>query len=139
MKILKRGYDGGKDSGVTGYWLIECKPLFSVVLLKFNKGSREAFHSHAFNAITWWLKGEVEEHFQDGSPSKKWYPSVKPKFTIRNNFHKIYANKVSWAISFRGPWKQTWQESKDGEVYNLTHGRKRVCQTEVKVLMDMYH
>lgn len=50
MKILKRGHDGGKDLSVTGYWLIECKPLFSVVFLKFNKGSHLTFHSHAFNA-----------------------------------------------------------------------------------------
>jgi quercetin dioxygenase-like cupin family protein len=53
--------DGGKESGVTGYFLIEWKPLFSIGLLHFKRGSREAFHSHAFNAVTFWLKGEVTE------------------------------------------------------------------------------
>ena len=138
MKLFKKSHDGGKDSGVTGFWLIECKPLFSIVLLKFNKGSREAFHSHTFNALTWWVKGEVEEQFKDGSPSKKWLPSFIPKLTLRNDFHKVYANKTSWALSLRGPWQKTWKESKEGSAYTLTHGRKVVPETKVKVLMDIY-
>ncbi len=131
MKIFKHGHDGGENSGVTGYWFIECKPLFSVVLLRFNKGSREAYHSHAFNALTWWLKGEVEEHFQDGSPSKKWKPSLKPKLTLRKTFHKIYANKISWALSIRGPWKETWEEFNGGVMTTLAHGRKKVKQLTI--------
>ena len=47
--------DGGKNSGVTAYFLIEWKVLFSVGILRFNEGTREAYHSHAFNALTWWL------------------------------------------------------------------------------------
>lgn len=52
MKILSKSYDGGPDSGVDGYWLIEIKSWFSIVLLHFNPGTREAFHNHAFNALT---------------------------------------------------------------------------------------
>ena len=72
MNILKKIYhskyfprifyvkpDGGKDSGVTGYFLIEWKWLFSIAILKFEEGSREAYHSHAFNAYTWWISGKV--------------------------------------------------------------------------------
>jgi hypothetical protein len=47
--------DGGKDSGVTGYFLIEWKPIFSIGILHFKEGTREAYHNHAFNALTWWL------------------------------------------------------------------------------------
>lgn len=126
IKIFKKSHDGGKDSGVTGYWLIEWKSVFSIVVLRFSEGSREAFHSHAFNALTWWIKGEVREEFAEGEPSKTWKPSLIPKFTPHGNFHKIVANKVSWAISLRGPWSKTWEELKNGERYTLTHGRKRL-------------
>jgi len=56
--------DGGPDSTVTGYWLIESKKWFSIVLLKFEGKSREAFHTHAFNAISWLLKGKLIEHIR---------------------------------------------------------------------------
>jgi hypothetical protein len=136
VKFFRKSYDGGADSGVTGYWLVEIKSLFSIVLLNFGPGSREAFHSHAFNALTWWLKGEVIEEYMDRpsmeamgaiSPIRRWVPSWKPKRTPRNCFHKIIAGeKGAWAISFRGPWKSTWQENKNDETYTLGHGRVRI-------------
>ena len=49
--------DGGPESTVTGYWLIEYKPLFSIVLLKFEGKSRDAFHTHAFNSLSWLISG----------------------------------------------------------------------------------
>ena len=125
MKIFARSHDGGKDSGVTGYWLIEWKSVFSIVILRFAPGSREAFHEHAFNALTWWLKGEVEEHHTDGRVLN-WKPSLKPKYTPRNCFHKIISKGTSYALSIRGPWNKTWRERKVDETYTLTHGRKRV-------------
>ena len=125
MKLFKRSHDGGKDSGVTGYWLIEAKSLFSIVLLRFSKGSREAFHSHAFNALTWWLKGSVIEMFLNGG-EKRWKPSFFPKYTPRDCYHKIVADEVSWAISFRGPWSKTWKETKAGRETIFTHGRVEV-------------
>lgn len=126
IKICKRSHDGGKDSGVTGYWLIEWKSLFSIVLLRFGVGSREAFHEHAFDAYTWWIWGEVVEEYQDGSAPKTWKPSHKPKFTPKGCFHRIVAKVPSWAICFRGAWDNTWREHKNGETYTLTHGRKRI-------------
>ena len=42
MKLFSKFYDGGQDSGVTGFWLIEAKHLFSIVILIFNKGTRDA-------------------------------------------------------------------------------------------------
>ena len=124
MKLFKKSHDGGKDSGVTGYWLIEWKDVFSIVVLRFSKGSRDAFHSHAFNAYTLWLKGEVTEQYVTGE-EKVWKP-FSFKYTPKACFHKIIAKEVSWAISFRGPWDNTWQEKKDGVEYTLTHGRKHV-------------
>lgn len=125
MKFFQKSPDGGKDSGVTAYFLFESKRFGSVAFLRFNKGTREAFHSHAFNAFTWWIKGSVTEEHLTKEPIK-WYPSFKPKFTSRGCFHKIVADEVTWAFTIRGPWKDTWQESRNGELVTLTHGRKIV-------------
>jgi hypothetical protein len=127
VRLLYKGTDGGPNSGVTGYWLIEWKSVFSVVLLHFASGSREAFHSHALNAWTWWLRGRVLEFLFGGGEVKAWTPSVKPKRTLRSCFHRVVAGpEGAWAISFRGPWQKTWNEHKNGETYELsTPGRAR--------------
>lgn len=138
LKIFHKSHDGGADSGVTGWWLIEWKSVFSIVLLRFSKGSREAYHSHAFNALTWWLKGEVKEEFQDGSNSIVWRPSFKPKYTPRSNFHKITGLKKSWAFCIRGPWSKTWNEVKKDKMYTLTHGRYVVDVRNIKTINLLY-
>ena len=131
IRFFKKSHDGGEDSGVTGYWLIEWKSVFSIVILRFSIGSREAFHSHAFNAWTWWLKGEAVEHFADGSKPIKWVPSFKPKYTPRDCFHKIIAKKTTWALCFRGPWVETWKEKKHNSIFTLKDGRRVVNEQTV--------
>lgn len=127
MKLFHIAKDGGAKSNVTGFWLIEWKKLFSIVVLKFNKGSREAFHSHAFNAVTWYLRGNVDEHHLDGR-ILNWKGSVKPKYTPRECFHKVFAHKDTYAISFRGPWANKWKEylPNTNKFVTLTNGRKIV-------------
>ena len=103
MRLLQKTKDGGPASPVTAYFLCEFKGLFSVALLRFGEGSRSNYHSHAFNALTFFLKGSMNEYMEDGPivPYKKF----KPKLTRRNDVHKVYAREVSWALTFRGPWK----------------------------------
>jgi hypothetical protein len=126
MKFFSKAPDGGADSGVTGYFLVEVKSLFSVVLLRFSKGTREAYHSHAFSAFTVWLKGSILEHDVNGAKPPKFFGSGHWKYTPREKFHKVEALETSWALSFRGPWSDTWQEHKDGKFVTLTHGRQVV-------------
>lgn len=123
--------DGGANSGVTGFYVIEVKSLISVVFLHFRPGSREAFHSHAFNALTWFVRGRVEEHRIDPTnPTevsvRQFAASFKPKFTPRENHHKVVSLGHSYALSFRGPWVDRWREFKEGKFVTLTHGRKVV-------------
>lgn len=127
MKLFKRSHDEGKDSGVTGYWLIEWKSVFSIVVLRFNPNHRENYHSHAFNALTWWLWGKATEEFVD-KVKIIWTPSLFPKYTPKNNTHKYSVSKVSWAISFRGAWNTTWEEyaPSTDEVITLAQGHKEV-------------
>jgi hypothetical protein len=148
MKFFRKAPDGGKDSGVTGYFLVEIKPLFSIVLLHFKDGTRDAYHSHAFNALTLWLRGRVIEHRISGLPhwqdgpyeqrtehragqvtahcKRQTYSTGRFKFTSRENMHKVEALGDVWALSIRGPWAKTWKEFKNGTVVTLTNGRQVV-------------
>lgn len=125
MKLFYHGTDGGPDSVVHGYWLVEIKWLFSIALLCFEDGSREAFHSHAFNSISWVLKGSLREHHLHG-PSEFHNPSIYPIITYRNTFHKVYSYGRTWVLTFRGPWAKTWQEylPKTEKFITLESGRK---------------
>jgi len=113
MKFFQKASDGGKDSGVTAYFLFEIKWLASVALLHFRDGSREAYHSHAFNAVTLWLRGSVIESRIFGYFNRGFYASTQPygpgefKYTSRSNMHKVISKGDSWALTFRGPWAKT--------------------------------
>lgn len=133
MKFFKICKDGGEESNSTGLFFVEIKGLFSIVLLRFDPGSREVYHTHAFNAVSWifgwglfeWFKGEVE-----GAEIHSAYlePGWMPHWTPRERFHQVYnyADHPVWALSFRGPWVARWCEwlpAEDQEIV-LTHGRK---------------
>lgn len=120
--------DGGANSGVTGYFFLEWKPLFSVGILHFRKGTREAFHNHAFNAVSFWLKGSVTEvrHSSQLTQNKYFSAGFRPKFTPRSNCHKIIAHEDTYCLTLRGPWLDYWYEIRNGERVTLTHGRKIV-------------
>lgn len=127
MKILKKMKDGGPESTVTGYWLIESKKLFSIALLKFEGKSRECFHNHAFSCFSWILKGQLVERFLDGSirlHRRRFLPFV----TRREDFHKVDSNGTTWLLTFRGPWSKTWKEyMPDADKFRtLANGRKIV-------------
>lgn len=130
MKLLRKAKDGGPDSTVTGYWLVEIKGLFSVVLLKFEDGSRDAYHSHAFHSLNWVLKGEVHEHLVDemGKCFIKHRAGLRPILTKRSTCHKVVSLGTTWVLSIRGPWNKYWFEynPQTFKVSTLTHGRKVV-------------
>lgn len=143
MKFLDVTKDGGPDSTVWAHWLIEIKGLFSIVFLRFEDGSRDAYHSHAFNSISWVLRGFLIETFfprcvKEGrckeiteacSPLVHLchFPSVFPVVTRRSTTHKVTSEGRTWVLSLRGPWSKEWREIlPDGKVVTLTHGRKEV-------------
>ena len=127
MKFFSYGTDGGEKSGVTGFWLFEIKSLFSIALLHFKKGTRENYHSHAFNAYSWFVKGKVEEQHL-GKPSMIWTPSFWPKYTPRSTFHRVNALEDTYALTFRGPWSNIWHEydPTNEDYIELMNGRKVV-------------
>jgi hypothetical protein len=141
MKLFTRMKDGGPESRVTGHFLIESKSLFSIALLKFEDGSREAFHSHAFNAWSWVLKGHLIEEvmFKHTASGGGWLSaqrtfhylsSFRAIFTGRNRFHKVSSIGTTWALTFRGPWVKEWNEflPAENQLLTLTNGRKVVAR-----------
>lgn len=127
MKFFSKGKDGGPKSTVTGYWLIEVKKLFSIVLLKFEHGSRDEFHNHAFNSVNWVLKGDLYEE-DIGGGGRFYRKGLKPIKTWRRTFHRVRSIGTSWVLSFRGPWNKYWTEysPKTNQYTTLTNGRKTI-------------
>lgn len=139
IKILHYGKDGGPESKVWGFWPIAIKRLFSIVLLRFENGSREAFHSHAFDCVSWVLTGKLlEEHLETQRLSGGWAryefhePNLIPVITRKKTFHKVTSTGRTWVISFRGPWAKTWQEFLPNEEMRitLTNGRKIIQESK---------
>jgi len=131
MRLLEKTKDGGNESTVDSYFLIEWKKGFSIALLKFNEGSRENFHSHAFNAWTWFITGDlVEECYKPPFNHFNVYKrSIFPKKTSKDNLHRVHSiDGPSWCITIRGPWSDYWTELEPatGKTITLTHGRKEV-------------
>ena len=125
MKICYWGKDGGDESRVWGFWLIEWKRLFSVVLLKFEPGTRDAYHTHAFDSMSWLLRGRLLEYHIDGR-TVEYQAGWLPITTRRNTYHKVCSQGTSWALSFRGPWSKTWKEyTPYGGEATLANGRVR--------------
>lgn len=127
MKIFSKSKDGGPVSNVTGYWLIECKSLFSIVLLRFDKGTRNAYHNHAFDAVSWVLSGNMYEEVLHSDIGINLKPSIIPIYTSRERFHKVHGiAERTWVLSFRGPWTKYWKEYSNTGFTTLTNGRKVV-------------
>lgn len=131
VKLLWGHKDGGPESHVR-CWGIECKGLFSVLLLCFGQGSREAFHTHAFNSVSWLLRGRLLEHGRFSLPAPleasalRWYrPSWRAIYTKRHWMHRVEGGHVrNWVFTLRGPWVDHWQDGPPGGTTTLTHGRK---------------
>ena len=132
MRILEKAPDGGPKSPVQAYFLCEFKNLFSIALLRFAEGGREEFHTHAFDALTWFLTGDMMEEKIDGTMTK-YRRSLMPKVTTRDNNHRVKATKTSWCLTIRGPWTETWTED-NVETNTKTyfgHGRKVLSRARV--------
>lgn len=132
MRFFDRAKDGGPESTVTGYWFCEIKGLFSVVLLRFDGGSRDSYHSHAFSSLNWVLRGRVVEYSritEYATSTSTYTPSWRPVRTLRSTFHKVVSFGTTWVFSLRGPWAKTWQEfdPRTGVRITLTDGRKVVA------------
>lgn len=126
MKWLWKAKDGGPESKVWA-WGLEIKSLFSILVLKFGEGSREAYHSHAFNAVSWVLHGALAECDIAGG-AQLHVEGSRPIVTKRETTHKVYGLfHANWVLSFRGPWANRWAEIVGGRQQTLTYGRQVIA------------
>lgn len=129
MKIMFGHKDGGPESRVHMYG-IESKRFGSILLLRFAPGSREAYHSHAFNCVSRILTGVLYEDrkFCDGYAGRVFQPRTGWFKTTRDNMHQVSGMApVTWVLTLRGPWATTWREYVPRKGYTtLTHGHKEV-------------
>ena len=128
MKFMKWDKDGGPDSTVDALYVVEIKPLFSIVLLRFGNGSREAYHSHAFNCWSWVLNGRLIERHMNGRTNALPMTPLQRIFgfgTYRDTFHKVTSIGTTWVFSLRGPWLPNWMEYLETErrMRTLKQGR----------------
>ena len=116
--------DGGPLSRVWMYG-IEFKRFGTLALLKFEDGSREAYHDHAFNSVSLVLSGcLVEARLFDGEPPvHTTFRRGRIVFTSRKNLHRVYSVGRSWVLTVRGPWAKEWHEFIDGRLITLRWGR----------------
>lgn len=129
MNIFKKLKDGGSQSPVDAYFLFEIKGLASVALLKFNKGGREAFHTHAFDALTWFIKGDLVEEDVSGK-LYRYKKSLIPKLTPKSKNHRVLANKDSYCLTVRGRWVESWTEyNKEEDKTTLFKQGRKVVNT----------
>lgn len=128
VNVLFGEKDGGPESRVY-VWGLEIKGLFSVLAMRFDQGSREAYHSHAFGSVSWLLSGALHENLPDQAlnAERLYYPSWRPIVTRRSTYHKVIGlRSANWVLTFRGPWKARWRDSSAEGDLTLTHGRKVV-------------
>lgn len=123
--FCERGKDGGPESLVYGFWLFRWKKLFTIALLRFEDGTRDAYHSHAFNCVSWVLKGKLIKDNLD-STQNTYTAGPRPVVTLRNTFHRVTSVGRTYVLTFRGPWSNTWSEylPNTKKHLTLTHGRK---------------
>lgn len=115
--------DGGPFSKVK-CWGIEIKSLFSVLVCKFDEGSRDAFHNHAFNSYSLLFMGALCEQVH-GFYAPVIYKGFTYIKTPRERFHKVSGiEKNNWILTIRGPWKSEWKEINNLGNQILTHGRR---------------
>jgi hypothetical protein len=132
MKLLWGAKDGGPESRVW-CWGIESKRFGSLLILKFAKGSREAYHTHAFNSLSWVLRGRLHEHHHLWR-TQTHVPQLRPIRTKRSTFHMVSGvPETTWVFTLRGPWTSMWQEyiPATGRIVGLTHGRKEILRCPV--------
>jgi hypothetical protein len=108
--------DGGPESRVYMYG-VECKGLCSALVLRFEDGSRDAYHSHAFASVSRVIGPGTLEEERIGwdTPGKYKHIPGEWVYTARTHLHKVVSIGTTWVLTLRGPWTPTWTEVSDRE------------------------
>ncbi len=101
------------EGSVTQYTLFEHKRLFSIIFYKWNTINQIRFHTHAFAAVAFLLKGWYWEKVRYNGIVMTNFVNVPliPRFLPRNYCHAIENSKPgTMTMVITGPWQKTWWE-----------------------------
>lgn len=116
-------------SGPVDRWtLFEFKRLFSVYVHRWNVDYQDRYHTHAFDAWSWMVRGSYKERLYVDDNTYMEH-DVTPGFRFIPWFtnHSIAnCRPNTWTVTFAGPWRKTWTETKHGIITVFGWGRKRV-------------
>jgi len=118
------------EQKVTQFVVFECKWLGSIIFFYFHKSdhSQDRFHTHAFNALSFKLFGEYDEHILDNEKTGEFHIERRTqffKYFPRDSYHRIAKSNGCCTILLSGPWKKRWKEYINGEVVYYKWGRKK--------------
>tara|TARA_E500000081_G_scaffold154575_1_gene191916 strand:- start:637 stop:1098 length:462 start_codon:yes stop_codon:yes gene_type:complete len=122
------------EGSVTQFTLFECKELFSIIFYKWNTIDQVRFHTHAFPAYAFLLRGFYHEKVltEDGEVVDKVVNQLfKPRFLARNYCHSIgYAKPSTMTMVLVGRWSKQWKEYFPDTNTWITYewGRKKVSK-----------
>lgn len=117
---------------VSEHTLLEWKPLFSIKLFNFHRtdGSQDRFHTHAFNAISFLLKGNyIEEVIEDGRVVRLNRNRSRVLFIPADQYHRITRSAGCRTLLITGPWGAEFKELRSVDGYQfqeVTLGEGRV-------------
>ena len=118
------------EQKVTQFVVFECKWLGSIIFFYFHKSDhpQDRFHTHAFNAISFKVFGEYDEHILDDENTGEYHIDRRTqiiKYFPRNSYHRIANSNGCLTLLLSGPWKREWKEYINGKIVNYTWGRKK--------------
>lgn len=124
---------------VTRYTLLEIRWLINIYFHHIETFEQDRFHTHAFNALVWILRGGYEECVKHGiGPNKstelKYYKAGDFRWIPRALNHKLLKAEVdSISLLIAGPYASIWTEELDnGDVKVITTHQKVLYQGQIK-------
>lgn len=137
FKILpKKIFELGQGS-VIRYTLIEIKWLFSIYLHQIKTFEQDRFHTHAFNAHVFILRGGYNDMIKDGFGDSKLtlknYKAGQYRYIPRLLNHKLMeAEENTVSLLFTSSYSNLWtEETDDGTLHLLTKGRTPLCKLKI--------
>jgi hypothetical protein len=114
------------------FTIIEIKHVGGIIVNIFNTEAQDRFHSHAFSAFSWMIRGHYYEDVIDRRFEVVTKKIEKSRFIPKNYIHKItQSSPNAMSVTFEGPWDSTWNEYfDDGRIRTYSWGRKIIFDSK---------
>lgn len=113
MKWFKKSEVALGEGSVTQYIVFEHKKLFSLIFYRWNTIDQVRFHTHAFAAVAFLLKGWYWEQVIFNKIIMQNFVNIPflPRFLPKNYCHSVQnAKPGTMTMVITGPWQKYWFE-----------------------------